>query len=161
MIVRLAFGLALVLACGAEALAQERVTRSFFPLDSVNHNTVLSMFNPGPGEASVTLRARDANGTECGDTLPLSLAAGATVRITADSLVAGSPPSWDDAMLFDPGDFCPIGLVTAPAQVALDGYLAWSATSEYDPRAQQPRSPLRFSVESGFLELFSDGFEGP
>lgn len=74
------------------------------------------------------------------------------VRIAADtvSTVAGS---WQDAVLLNFTTSSAYARILVPAGVKLEGYVAWNGGGTYDPLAEVPTLPLRFSTDPATVFL--------
>lgn len=130
-------------------VSTDQVVLSFFPQDSNDTATVVFLYNATTSDADVDFQMLTDTGSPC-ESSTVTVPAGGTVRLSSDSLVAGEPPSWSNTQSLATNDTCLAGRVTLPhPDVHIDGYIAWSGGSiSYDPRAQWPRLPLRFTVVS-------------
>jgi hypothetical protein len=74
--------------------------------------------------------------------------------LISDSLAASPPPSWQNNLLTDFGDFSTVGVIYVPDGVFFDGYVVFNgATNTIDPRADQGALPLHFSTDPATVFL--------
>ena len=132
----------------------------FSPLDSLDHNTVLFLYNTAvmTGTAEITTFQKDGTLLL---TQTLTIPPLHHVRISADFLDIGSPASWDDTVVISFSDSSAYGRLAVTEGIKMEGWLAWTNADTYDPRISVDMIPLRLSTDPPTLFLPTIERSGP
>lgn len=124
----------------------------FMPQDGNYSNTVINLANTTVSTVNVSIKAFFAGGAYSQQDFSIPMYD--RVRLSADTIVPGAPPSWSDPVIFNFTDSIVFAILTIPSSgVFVDGYIAWSTTSSYDPDAMNSVLPLRFSTDPYSVHL--------
>lgn len=124
----------------------------FIPNDGDYSNTVINLANTTLSTVNVSIKAFYAGGAYSQKDFSIPMVD--LVRLSADTIVPGAPPSWSDTVIFNFSDSVVFAILTIPSSgVFVDGYIAWSTTSSYDPDAMSSVLPLRFSTDPYSVHL--------
>jgi hypothetical protein len=126
----------------------------FNPQDSDDTNTVLFIYNTSATAGAVDFTGFSNSGST---TLNQSLAipANSMIRISADALTASPAPptSWADTVIVNFTDTTYYARMTLSAGLKADGWVSWTNSSVFNPRASVSTVPLRFVSDSSLVFL--------
>lgn len=125
------------LAAGAQELY-------FVQSDHEASTTCLFFMNASNMPQTAILTGFDAAGVPSG-TWSVPISAGSAMRACSDSLAASPPPSWAGMIVTNFTDSTAYVRASLPAGVQIDGFIANTGTSTYDPRVSTNTVELRFS----------------
>lgn len=125
----------------------------FIPSDTNATNTVINIGNYNSTPVNISMKSI-YDGSVSGTTVSFAIPGNIVARVSADSIVSGAPLSWSNTIFYNLTDIVDMVVVTIPSSgVIVDGYIAWSGTSTYNPDALNPVLPLRFSTDPYSLYL--------
>jgi hypothetical protein len=124
----------------------------FATLDSVDHNTIMFLYNTGvmTGTAEFNFYRQDG---ALWITQTLTVPPLHFLRISADFITIGSPPSWNDTVVISFGDNSAYGRLAITEGIKMEGWIAWTNTETYDPRTSVDMMPLRLSSDPASVFL--------
>ena len=116
----------------------------FVPSDHDQSTTCLFLMNSSNTPQTVILDGFDSAGA-LASIWNVPIPAESAVRACSDALVATPPPSWAATVIVNFTDFTAYVRASLPAGVQIDGFIANTGTSTYDPRTSVNTIKLRFS----------------
>lgn len=123
------------------------------PSDTATTNTVINIGNYNSTPVNISMKSV-YDGAVTGP-IYFSIPANTVTRVSADSIVAGAPVSWNNTIFYNLTNIVDMVIVTIPSSgVIVDGFIVWSGTNTtYNPDGQYPVMPLRFSTDPYSLYL--------
>lgn len=128
----------------------------FTPQDENTSTTVLFLYNTGATGVNVPLKTYNINGGLV-ISITIGVPARSLVRIVGDD-ISTVAPSWAGAMVVNFTTHSAYAVMTIPASVKAEGYVAWNNSDNYDPLQPAPVLPLRFSSDP--LTIFLPSLPG-
>jgi hypothetical protein len=130
----------------AEPAASNARVLYFVPSDHDQSTTCLFFMNGSTVAQTVMLDGYDSTGL-LNAHWDVPIPAASATRACSDALTASPPPSWAAMTIVNFADSTAYVRAMVPARVQIDGFIANTGTSVYDPEASSNTIELRFSAD--------------